>query len=351
MALEVGKLDGADVAAYEEFIANCEDALFTHSWDYLTLLDKLIPTAKRNCIALKEDGRIRGLLPSMTKEYQGVKVVNSLPFFGSHGGVILRDNQDSSAAELLYAAWTRLSAEPNVLASTTIESPFNLIDSAKDYLTFTHSDYRIGQVTDFPVQVLEEYSRKGLLAIFDKRARNSISRSLRSSLKLEIQDSPKDLYQVYDLHVANMKVVGGTPKPETFPAAVIDTFEYGKDYKVFTASDNGKLVAGLLVFYFKDFVEYFMPATRVEYRVDQPMSGLILLAMEDAVVRGCRRRWNWGGTWLSQTGVYDFKRKFGAVDYPYRYFSQLRSDVEWNSTEANHLAEKFPYFYIAPFPN
>lgn len=350
MTSEVRELRSNDQLAYREFLEKCDDALFTHSWKYQVFIASLIPNTKNQSLVLADETGIRGALPLMIQENLGVKVLNSLPFFGSHGGVIVSTPEDSTSEAQLWREFARLSERPDVFASTIIESPFNSADSAKDWLEFTHVDSRIGQVTEFPSKILEDYSREELLRFFCKGARNSVTRSFRSPLKLQAEDSPRVIYQLYDIHVENMRAIGGTPKPGAFPEAVIESFDYGKDYKLFTAYDNGILVAGLLVFYFKDFVDYFMPATRAEYRVEQPMSGLILLAMEDAITRGAFRRWNWGGTWHSQQGVYDFKRKFGAVDYPYRYLSRLSRDVDWSPQNSKRLSSQYPFFYIAPFP-
>lgn len=350
MAPEVATAADSDEAAYREFLVDSEDALFTHSWEFRRLLEKLLPSARSHYLVLRNTDRIEGIFPIMVQEDQGLKVLNSLPFFGSHGGLVMRHKDDLIGQESLCRAFASFSVQPDVLASTVIESPFSLSNPTNDSLSLSHSDSRVGQVTEIPDGVVSEYSRQRLLEIFQKRARNSVARSFKSPLNLRIEDSPRALESLYRIHVENMQAVGGRAKPEGFPSAVIQTFEYGKDFKILTATDDGELVGGLLVFYFKDFIEYFMPATRVEYRVEQPMSGLIFLAMEDAILRGSGRRWNWGGTWHSQAGVYNFKAGFGAVDYPYRYFTRLRPDVDWTPRKSRSFAGRFPFFFVAPFP-
>ena len=52
----------------------------------------------------------------------------------------------------------------------------------------------------------------------------------------------------------------------------------------------------MLLFYFKDTVEYFVPAIDIEWRKEQPLSALIHIAMYDAIKEKKIVKWNWGGT-------------------------------------------------------
>jgi len=69
--------------------------------------------------------------------------------------------------------------------------------------------------------------------------------------------------------------------------------------------------------------------------------------MQDAANKRCKN-WNWGGTWLSQTGVYDFKKKWGTSDYPYYYYTKLFNErVRFSSKGA--LLKDYPGFFVLPF--
>jgi hypothetical protein len=94
-------------------------------------------------------------------------------------------------------------------------------------------------------------------------------------------------------------------------------------------------------------VEYFTPATDVGYRGLQPMSLLVFTAMQDAVRRGCRW-WNWGGTWVTQDGVYRFKKRWGTVDRRYFYHTTV-FDKGILRCSPEQLLEAYPYFYVVPF--
>lgn len=349
MTGELQDISEKDEAAYRDMLDHCRGAMFTHSFRYLRFLERVLPKSKPRHIVYKNHGRIEGAFPAVTQERGGVLVVNSLPFFGSHGGLVLRPDSPPEVKEYLSQGFKSIVDDVDHFSSTVIESPLEHLDQSRHFPEFSFADSRVGQVTEIAEEVAGDYSREKLLALFEKRTRNSATRALRSGLLLGPDDSSEALDSLFSLHVENMESIGGTTKPQEFPSAVRDVFKLGTDYRVFSARSGSDLVAGLLVFYFKDWVEYFMPATHPDYRVDQPMSGLVLLAMEDAVQRGFRK-WNWGGTWATQRGVYRFKRGFGAIDCPYRYFTQLSEASYGQENNLMRLRRDFPFFYIAPQP-
>ena len=69
--------------------------------------------------------------------------------------------------------------------------------------------------------------------------------------------------------------------------------------------------------------------------------------MKQAVHDGLRL-WNWGGTWKTQKGVYDFKKKWGAGDYPYYYFTKILNEDLLGGTP-EELLQDYPGFYVVNF--
>ena len=107
------------------------------------------------------------------------------------------------------------------------------------------------------------------------------------------------------------------------------------------------MIAAILVFFFNRTVEYYTPVVRKEYRDTQAISAVIFRAMCDASVQGYAW-WNWGGTWLSQEGVYRFKSRWGTKDMPYRYFTSVHNPEILKVSPAELLAW-YPSFFTVPF--
>jgi len=206
----------------------------------------------------------------------------------------------------------------------------------------THSDERIGQIS--PIGHSQDCA-EGLMAGFHYKTRNMVRKSQRAGLSVCVDNTAFDILE--RMHRENLAALGGAPKPARFFSLVDRYFRPDTDYQLYLAYKDGKPVSALLLFYFGSTVEYFMPATQVEFRELQPLTLLIFEAMTDAS-RGGLRWWNWGGTWKTQEGVYRFKKRWGTEDHSYRYHTIInRADLlEWSS--ARMLAE-YPYFYVAPF--
>jgi hypothetical protein len=148
-------------------------------------------------------------------------------------------------------------------------------------------------------------------------------------------------------HRENMGEIGGRPKSPEFFAKVPKYFAAGRDYDVYVAERKGDRLAALLVFYFNKTVEYFTPATCVKAREIQPMALILRHAMLDAAARGFTR-WNWGGTWMTQEGVYRFKKKWAADDHPYRHYIKVNDPAIFHSRKEDLLAG-YPEFFVVPF--
>ena len=120
-----------------------------------------------------------------------------------------------------------------------------------------------------------------------------------------------------------------------------------ESYKIYIAEKDGEKIGALLLFYFNKTVEYFTPAIVEKHRNLQASALLIYKAMIDASTNGYHW-WNWGGTWLSQGGVYDFKKKWATLDYPYFYYTTIYDENLLN-TPKEILLKEYPYFFVAPF--
>ena len=69
--------------------------------------------------------------------------------------------------------------------------------------------------------------------------------------------------------------------------------------------------------------------------------------MLDAINAGYKN-WNWGGTWLSQGGVYDFKKRWATTDHPYFYYTKIINDNVYYISKED-LLSRFSYFFVLPF--
>ena len=277
-------------------------------------------------------GKVSGVLPLHRIEGRYGAVLNTLPFFGSNGGVLAGDE---TSFRLLLAAYEKQARSPGVTSAVWISNPFDL-NSERPGCDL--SDRRIAQWTDLAGDT-------DILTIIDSSAARNVKKALSSGIVA--REAPEAIDFLEAVHRQNMSAIGGRIKPPEFFSSVAGQMEYARDWRLYVAERGEEKLAALLTFEAARTVEYVMPAVLDDARTLQPTAAILLHAMTDAAKRGMRR-WNWGGTWLSQDGVYRFKKKWGAQEREYDYCITLNDRDMLQRTPAE-LTDAYGYFYTVPF--
>jgi hypothetical protein len=306
--------------------------------EYQNFLCDLLGATRETRLVTDENGEIQGVLPLLSIEGTYGKVYNSMPFFGSNGGVTA---DSSEAAFALVREYNHLASAAGVAASTWVANPLNMVQFPG--VVHNLSDYRIGQLTPIKFQAKHADS---LMGTFHFKTRNMIRKAQK--LGICVKQSNDQIEFLADTHGENLELLGGIRKPRRFFELFPNYFAPGTTFKIYTAEFEGKLVAALLLFYFNKCVEYFMPVIRHEFRNTQAMSAIIFQAMLDASLDGYSW-WNWGGTWpTEQDGVARFKSRWGTENRQYAYYVQL-NDQGIRRLRKDRILEAYPNFYVLPF--
>lgn len=325
------------VGVYESFVLNHPASLFYHTFKYASFLREVTESSIEHLIAYRGN-TICAAMPLMKFATPRGIVFNSLPFYGSHGGIL---SIDDSATQALIKTYNNLVMHEDILSSTVISNPFNL-DRWESMITRNFIDTRLGQYTNI---TMSDSNFDHFLKRIDSSARRNIRKALNNGVSVQINNEL--LEDIKRIHNENMIAIGGKPKPDIFFKCIPQFFVAGEDYDIYVATKGQKIIAGLLIFYHKDMVEYFVPVIQQEYREFQPLSAIIAQAMTDAAARGLSC-WNWGGTWKNQNTLYRFKKKWDSTEREYYYYTQLNTNIilEMPSDE---ISQNWPYYFVVPF--
>lgn len=332
-------------AEYCALLLGNPQGLIYSTLEFRNFLCEAVEGEPRYLVAFDGNGKIVGGLPLIQRQVPGVGVViNSLPWYGSHGGLILSPDAPAQATSALLNAYDQLVKGPEVLTATLILSPFDE-DKRQSYceaLTPSTLDHRIGQITELP------NLDTNLESVLTQKTRNLARKSRKQGFEIRRDASDFAWEFLYTVHQENMLAIGGKAKPrEHFDALRRNLPEEWRQISIATL--NGEPVAALLLLFYNKTVEYFTPVIKQEYRSLQPLSFLIWNGMVDAVEKGFRW-WNWGGTWVSQKTLHHFKAGWGAKDYPYSYLVNASSrGMDALQSDRDSVARAFPYFYVFPF--
>lgn len=346
----ISDLSENDYDDYTRFLLKDEKSLFYLFVNYKQFLEKLLGCESRYLIAKDQEGCIIGAFPLMvSKKGRFGRVGNSLPYYGSNGGIIVDQSLtyevQTKVRQTLLQTAEEYFRDAGCGARTIIISPFERsVDFYEKNVSYDFLDKRIGQITPLPEAGSDMEDQ--LLGIFQNPRPRNIRKAIKSGITCRYSYSEDDLEFLYSTHKDNISAIGGLSKDEKFFRLVPEIFNQN-DYCVYIAEKDGKKVAALLLFYFNKTVEYFTPAVVDDARTLQPTALIIFEAMKDAITTGYQF-WNWGGTWLSQKGVYDFKKRWGAKDCPYYYYIKLY-EKQMLSCTSKELLKEYTGFFVMPF--
>lgn len=339
-------MDESVSAQYDDFLLQDDTTLLYASGKYRDMLRAVLGSNDRYLVAFSAGGEIVGALPAFVSgkcEYGSV--LNSLPFYGSNGGIVEHQGNMAVRKQLL-ASFSDLAAQEGCATTTLISSPIDPHAEAQSvHIARALTDQRIGQLKR--LDLLGVNLDDALFGSYHKSRRTDIRKAQKLGVRVRAWSSVKTLEFLSDVHRQNMASIGGLPKPNSFFMSIPEFFLPDIDYTVWVATLDEQPIAALLVFYFNRTVEYFTPVTLDGFRELQPMQLLIHEALKDAAARGYTW-WNFGGTWASQSGVYSFKSRWGAEDRPYTYYVTVR-DSSILQFSKDELLVAFPHFFVVPF--
>lgn len=336
--MNVKELSENYFSAYEIFLKSHKAGMIYYTLKFKAFLEKQTSSNGLYYVVTNEKAEVCGILPLVIKTGPFGKVLNSLAYYGSNGGILANCDE---AKDMLIEKYLELVNSGEYISSTLIENP---LDKSYPYhkINTTESDYRIGQLTNIHGDFL---SIEDIMLRFDSKTRNIIRKAVKSGVTVSIENDKLEFLK--RTHFANMEAIGGLAKNDAFFENVPIFFEEGVDYNIYVARLGDEMVAATLVFYYGKVVEYYTPVIVKKFRSYQPLSLIITKAMFDASKLGYEW-WNWGGTWQSQGGVYDFKSKWGTIDINYNYYITMK-DMSLYKSKKEDLLTYYGGFYVLPF--
>jgi len=312
-------------------LARLDNRLVHYAPVYADFLVRALPGTEVRVLESRDGGKLTGvLLAAIRTHAQYGAVVNSLPFFGSHGGP-LAESVDARAA--LITSFRSLIVEVGAVSATLVEDPLQpLNDALIEASGLDVVDDRIGQFTALPAQ----------MESFHVKTRNAIRKGQRLNLSIARRDDLASWTWMQRVHEQSIAALGGLPKTERLFTALRETM--GAQVELWIGTVQDEPVSGVVVIRYRGTVEYFTPVVEQSYRESQALSATIFAVMQRMAEAGSTL-WNWGGTWRSQEGVYRFKSRWGALDRPYRYLNRV-FDPALLLIPRDKLAAAFPNFYL-----
>ena len=330
--------DGEEVG---RFLQHCPSALLYATPHYVNHVGNHL-NAQGGWLAVRDQGSLCAILPFLVKSGPLGSVYNSMAYYGSNGGVV-QVGADLDTKRALVQHFYALAEENKAASATLITNPLEKdTDFYMQYTPHDLRDERLGQITHFPVNGDPEK----LIDLFDDPRPRNIRRSIKGGVRIVRAQDEQAMDFLYKTHEENMRAIGGLAKRRDFFDILSASFA-AQEWEIYMAYLEDHPVAALLVLYAGKTVEYFTPVVVEQYRSTQALTLCIYTAMQDAMRAGYAH-WNWGGTWLTQDGVYDFKKRWGTAEYTYYYYTKIYNSALYTQSRAQLLGD-YEGFYVLPF--
>jgi FemAB-related protein (PEP-CTERM system-associated) len=305
MALVVRELKPAAIGAWDAYVRDTAASTFFHLSGWRTVLERAFGH-KAHYLYAEQDGAVVGILPlAQVKSILFGNSLSSLPFC-VYGGIVAETDK---AAAALRAEACRLAGNLNVDALELRNNhPSGTGWPVKElYYTFR--------------KTIAEDDEANLMAI-PNRQRAMIRKGIKEGLQSEWDAGTDRLYRVYAESVRNL----GTP---VFSAKYLRILRevFGDDSSVLMITHEGRDVAGVMNFYFKDEVlPYYGGSTGVARSIKGVNHFMYWELMRRSREQGSRL-FDFGRS-KAGTGPYSFKKNFGFEPQPLPYeYHLVKSDA------------------------
>lgn len=299
MSVEVKALDNVSVAAWDTYVETAPSATFFHKAGWRPVLERAFGH-KTHFLYATSNGSIVGVLPlAEIRSLIFGHSLTSLPFC-VYGGIVA-DSEEAAHALREHACTLADELGVGALEMRNTQGSDSGWPVKELYYTFRK-----------PIDEDEAVNLKGI----PNRQRAMIRKGIGEGLQGEWVEGTDRLYSVYAESVRNL----GTP---VFSAKYLKILreEFGDACSVLMITHEGRDVAGVMNFYFRDEVlPYYGGSTAASRGIKGVNHFMYWDLMERSRQQGCRL-FDFGRS-KEGTGPYSFKKHYGfePEPLPYEYY-------------------------------
>src|SRR5215471_12637345 len=192
MLISTRVLRESEIAAYGRLIESCRTALLYHTPNYLGFLRSLMPENEQILLGAETDKGLVGALPLFAASGPCGRIVNSLPYFGSHGDILVADEfeEKSAVANALTNALAILVKDEGFAAINVVAHPIaSLIKDQARSIGLEPWDRRISQITELGAARDRQSAIAQILSTCHQKTRNLVRKGLKSGFSINVESA------------------------------------------------------------------------------------------------------------------------------------------------------------------
>ncbi len=330
MALhDVQLIDPLSDVRWDAFVEKHPHGTIYHHSCWMRVIDLTYGHVRPLCFAIEDQKRnITAAIPCFIVKSMltGTRIV-SLPF-SSYCDPLVRNEKN------LRTLLDRIVKELEVIAASYYElRAFRQVDLVKQSGLKAHNYSKI-HILDI---------RDGFEKVKQGFHKDCIVRSVKKAMRCGVAGRQgcceQDLKDFYAIHARTRKQQGFPIQPYRFFRNMWEILHPQGYLTLLLAELNGKTIAGVILFKFKDTVFFEHGASLAEYLPVRPNHLALWTAIEMACSEGYAF-FDFGKTPPENKGLLDFKKRWGAKihDLPYFYYPEIKGAM---SLEQSNLKYRF----------
>jgi hypothetical protein len=240
MSLEIKIVEDIEDDTLNKFLLNVPNKFIYHNWKYKKFLEKILPESKYLCVLALDGDTLVGVLPFFICYGKFGAVVNSMPFYGSYGGVLSKPGIDKGYIDEILINFDNYCKKNEVVCATLILPPLNTNTAYYSNFKSNFFDHRIGQIT--PLSRYNSAPGKDigekLFSFYHTDTRRMIRKGLKSGFSVSHNDNDETINAIYNIHTQNILAIGGLPKTKWKNCFMLITFLLRGNCRVLLSCNN-----------------------------------------------------------------------------------------------------------------
>ena len=272
----------------------------------------------------REDAIVGGLPAFVFQPIPGIRLWHSMPW-NLFGGIHLIDSSQANPEALITSIENAAAEKGWCEIRWTLTPEHTAIYG--DLLTETGYE----STNHFTHLLKTNGNINALWHAYNKRVRGAVRKAEKSGVEVKNTDSAEALSTFYDMYLATVKRLGGTPKPR----ALMQTLLQQKIARLAIATYRDTIIAGLLYLHFNQTVTLWCEASVPEFLKYRPNNAIF----HYIITQACHEKYEWvdfGASPPENTGLIAHKEQYRATQTDFASYTKVVSPLKralWTKSE------------------
>lgn len=350
---QIEVLERAKAAPYAQLFHECSNGLAQQSLEWSDVIAPISPDRPYFLVVRNmSDQTIIAGLPLYHFKGELGNILTSVPHAGPLGGIICTEKLGDVTAHDIYQALikraTQMAEEFGCIALTIITHPF--LDDAGLYWGRTPPNYVLNnfcQVVDLKSIFDDSGAYNTGKSSYNSHIRRNLSKAYEAGVTVQWgEEQDFDLW--YEIHRERHSQLGAQPLPESLLKGVVTKMKTAGLGNLAVAKMKETVIGGCAYIWNKEVVDAYMPSGDSNYL----KYGINYVAIDFGLRQFAKQGFKWFN-WQScsrNSGVYDFKKRWGSVEKTYKFLTWTFAGFE-KVLEAgkDRISKAYQWHYLAPF--